>query len=100
MVLFTVPRYRSAVEGVMTKQGKKRAKEHFRQAVKTGIADEKVRLFLSSCLTSEAMLFLKEGLVHLTPCKNQILIRKWKKGTIILSLKEQRAQQKVAGLER
>ena len=42
-------------------------------------------LFLSSCLTSEAMLFLKEELVHLTPCKNQILIRKWKKGTIILS---------------
>ena len=47
--------------------------------------NEKVRLFLSSCLTSEAMLFLKEVLVHLTPCKNQILIRKWKKGTTILS---------------
>ena len=45
----------------------------------------KVRLFLSSCLTSEAMLSLKEGLVHLTPCKNPILIRKWEKGTIILS---------------
>ena len=47
--------------------------------------NEKVRLFLSSCLTSEAMLSLKEGLVHLTPCKNPILIRKWEKGTIILS---------------
>ena len=31
------------------------------------------------------MLSLKEGLVHLTPCKNPILIRKWEKGTIILS---------------